>query len=64
MNAILLRRGGHIAQLSANSEKNSQRVVVASLRIPSDQLPACIGELRRLGRVTLESQTSEEVTEQ
>ena len=38
--------------------------MVASLRIPSDQLSACSGELRRLGRVTLESQTGEEVTQQ
>jgi uncharacterized protein DUF4349/putative zinc finger protein len=63
MSALLLRRGGHIAQLSANSENNAQPVVVASLRIPSDQISECIGELRRLGRVTLESQTGEEVTE-
>jgi len=64
MSSILLRRGGHIAQLSANSENNEPPAVVASLRIPSHQFSACIGELRRLGRVTLESQTGEEVTEQ
>jgi hypothetical protein len=64
MSSILLGRGRHIAQLSANSENNEQPVVVASLRIPSDQLSACIGELSRLGRVTLESQTGEKVTPQ
>ena len=62
MSAILERHGGHIAQLSANAESHAQRVLVASLRVPSDRLSTCIAELRRLGRVTQESQTGQEVT--
>jgi len=64
MNRILGRHGGHIAQLSASSENNSQHVVLASLRVPSDHLLICIDELKALGRVLLESQRGEEITQQ
>jgi hypothetical protein len=64
MTAIVERRGGHIAQLSSNAESHSQRTMVGSLRVPRNQLTTCIDELSRLGRVTQESQTGEEVTQQ
>ncbi|MFI5098259.1 MAG: DUF4349 domain-containing protein [Candidatus Acidiferrales bacterium] len=64
MNGILLRHNGYIGQLSASSESGSARTLSASLRVPAGELDACLDELRKLGRVTQESQAGEEVTRQ
>jgi hypothetical protein len=61
----IIREGsGYVAQLSSTTESGPARVLVASLRIPADQLDACLAELKKLGRVTQESQSGEEVTQQ
>lgn len=64
MDQILAQHKGYVAQLSTTAEPGSAGVVVASLRVPADQLDACIDELKKLGRVTQESQSGEEVTQQ
>jgi|SRR5579859_2047 len=61
---ILARHRGYVAQLSAASEGNSQQTLATSLRVPADQLNECIAEIKRLGRVTEETQTGQEVTSQ
>jgi type IV pilus assembly protein PilA len=63
MDQILAQHKGYVAQLSATAETGSERMVVASLRVPADQLDACIAELKKLGLVTQESQAGEEVTQ-
>jgi type IV pilus assembly protein PilA len=64
MDRILSKHNGYVAQLSATAETGSERTVVASLRVPADQLDGCLAELKKLGRVTQESQAGEEVTQQ
>src|SRR6267143_871496 len=59
---ILAQYKGYIAHLSASAENDSARILIASLRVPADQLGACIAELKQLGRVTQESQAGVEVT--
>jgi hypothetical protein len=61
---IAKERKGYFAQLSATDESGSARMLVASLRVPADQLDACLVELKKLGRVIQESQSGEEVTQQ
>ena len=64
LNKILTQHRGYVAQLSATSEGNSQPTLVASLRVPSNDLNDCIAEIKKLGRVTEETLTGEEVTSQ
>lgn len=64
MDRVLAQHKGYIAQLSVSSETSSARNLTASLRVPVDQLDACIGELKKLGRVIEESLAGEEVTKQ
>lgn len=64
MDRALTQHKGYVAHLSASAESDSARVLSASLRVPADQLDACIVELKKLGRVTQELQAGEEVTRQ
>jgi hypothetical protein len=64
MDRILGQHKGYIAQLTVSAESASVHMLTASLRVPADQLDACLAELKKLGRVTEESQTGEEVTKQ
>jgi type IV pilus assembly protein PilA len=64
MDRILSQHEGYVAQLSASAETGSARTLVASLRVPADQVDACLTELKKLGRVAEESQAGEEVTQQ
>jgi len=61
---ILLRFGGHIAQLDTASPTGEARSLNATLRIPSPQLDPALSELRKLGHVDGESQRGDEVTQQ
>src|SRR2546421_10441048 len=47
---VLAEHKGYVAQLSATAESGSARMVVASLRVPADQLDVCLAELRTLRR--------------
>jgi len=64
MDRILKLHKGYVAQLSANTESGTARILIASLRVPANQLDVCIAELKKLGRVTQESQKGEEITQQ
>lgn len=64
MERILAEHKGYVAQLSVSAEGGSARTLVASLRVPADHFDACLGELKKLGRVSQESQAGEEVTQQ
>jgi len=64
LDAILARHHGYAAQLTVNTPENDSRSFQASLRIPAPELSAALGELRGLGRVEVETQSGEEVTQQ
>ena len=64
LDSILLHYQGYSAQLTVNTELNSQRTVQASLRIPAPQLASALANLKSLGRVETETQSGEEVTQQ
>jgi Domain of unknown function (DUF4349)/Putative zinc-finger len=64
LDAILARHNGYAADLNAATPQGAARSLQASLRIPAPQLPAALAELKSLGRVELETQNGEEVTEQ
>ncbi len=64
MEEILKRHGGYMGQLNVSAPSESGRSLTATLRVPSDQLDATLGELKKLGRVEGESQNGEEVTQQ
>ncbi len=61
---IVLEHRGYVAQLNVTGQSGSGRVLVATLRVPSDHLPVVMSELKKLGRVEKESQAGEEITEQ
>jgi hypothetical protein len=60
--SILARHHGYAASLNVGDAENTARTLNASLRIPSQDLPAALTELKALGHVTSESQAGEEVT--
>lgn len=64
LESISRHHNGYIAKLSIANEGGGQRTLSVTLRIPVDHLDATLSELRKLGRVQQESQTSEEVTPQ
>jgi hypothetical protein len=64
LNGIVQQFGGYIAQLSATSQGNSEHQLSALLRVPSDRLSAAIAELKKLGRVAVESQAGDEITKE
>ncbi len=61
---ILKRHGGYVGQLNVSAPSGSGRTLNATLRVPADQLDATMAELKKLGRVDVESQSGEEVTQQ
>jgi anti-sigma factor RsiW len=63
LDAILVRRSGYSASLAVNTPQGAARSLQASLRIPAPQLPAAVIELKSLGRVEIETQSGEEVTQ-
>jgi Domain of unknown function (DUF4349) len=64
LDAILSRYRGYAAELNINTPENAPRSFSASLRIPAAALNAALEDLRKLGRVQIESQAGEEVTQQ
>jgi anti-sigma factor ChrR (cupin superfamily) len=64
LDTILARHHGYAAQLTVNTAENASRSFQASLRIPAPDLAAAIAEIRTLGRVQVETQSGEEVTQQ
>ncbi len=64
MEEVCRRHQGHVASLAVSHEGNGGRTLAAMLRIPTDRLDAAMLELRKLGRVTRETQNTEEITQQ
>jgi hypothetical protein len=60
--SVLTRHQGYAASLNVGDTENTARTLNASLRIPSQELPAALAELKSLGHVSNESQAGEEVT--
>jgi hypothetical protein len=60
--SVLERHQGYAASLNVGDAENTARTLSASLRIPSQELPAALAELKSLGHVSNESQAGEEVT--
>jgi Domain of unknown function (DUF4349)/Putative zinc-finger len=61
---ILKRHSGYVGNLQLDAPIDAGRTLNATLRVPEDQLDATMAELRKLGRVTSESQNAEDVTAQ
>jgi hypothetical protein len=64
LDAILTRHNGYAAGLNVATPQGAARALQASLRIPDRQLATALSELKALGRVELENQNGEEVTQQ
>lgn len=64
LDGLLARHSGYSANLTVNTPESGQRDVRASLRIPATELIAALGEMRAMGRVLIETQSGEEVTQQ
>jgi hypothetical protein len=64
LDGILARHNGYAADLNVATPQGAARSLQASLRIPAPQLPAALAELKSLGRVELETQNGEEVTQE
>jgi hypothetical protein len=64
LDAILARHHGYAATLTVNTPENDSRSFQASLRIPAPELAAALVDIRTLGRVEVETQSGEEVTQQ
>jgi anti-sigma factor RsiW len=64
LDAILVRHNGYAAELNVATPQGAARSLQGSLRIPAPQLIAAVAELKALGRVEVETQNGEEVTQQ
>jgi hypothetical protein len=64
LDAILARHNGYAAGLNVATPQGAARALQGSLRIPAPQLAAAVVELKALGRVEVETQSGEEVTQQ
>jgi uncharacterized protein DUF4349/putative zinc finger protein len=64
LDAILARHNGYAASLNVSTPEGAARALQGSLRIPAPQLTSALTELKALGRVEVETQNGEEVTQQ
>jgi len=64
LDSIVGRHRGYAAELNVRSPEGGPRGFDSSLRIPAPELTSALGELRGLGRVERETQSSEEVSQQ
>ena len=64
LDAILARNNGYAASLNVATPQEAARTLQASLRIPASRVVAALAELKALGRVEMETQGGEEVTQQ
>ena len=61
---IVTGAGGYIDRITASNGDGRGPSVSATFRIPTDRLPQTLTAIKALGRVTLERQEGEEVTQQ
>jgi hypothetical protein len=64
LDTILVRHNGYAAGLNVETPQGAARALQGSLRVPAPQLVAAVAELKALGRVEVETQNGEEVTQQ
>ena len=64
LDSVLARHNGYASGLNVATPQGAARMLQASLRIPAPRLVAAVAELKALGRVELENQSGEEVTQQ
>ena len=64
LDEILRRHQGYFGSVNLHAPDGAGRTLEATLRVPASQLDAALAEVRKLGRVELESQSGEEVTAQ
>jgi Domain of unknown function (DUF4349)/Putative zinc-finger len=64
LDSILARHKGYAAGLNVATPQGAARTLQASLRIPANQLVAALSELKALGRLEVETQNGEEVSQQ
>jgi len=64
VDAILARNNGYAAGLNVATPQGAARTLQASLRIPASRVVSALAELKALGRVEMETQGGEEVTQQ
>ena len=62
--AIVQQTMGYLDQLTVRGETGSGKALSATLRLPASQIESGLVELRKLGKVLEESQTSSDVTSQ
>ncbi len=62
--SIVEQADGYVAQASSAENPNQPRRARLTLRVPASRLSAVLEQIRRLGRVTQEQLSTEEVTEQ
>jgi len=64
LDTVLAREHGYAAQITISTPDNDVPSLQASLRVPAQNLPAALADLRALGRVANESESGEDVTQQ
>jgi hypothetical protein len=64
LDGLLAHEHGYAAQITVSTPDNDAPSLQASLRIPLQNLAAATADLRALGRVTNESESGEDVTQQ
>lgn len=64
LDSMLARHHGYAAQITVYTPERDASSIEASLRIPVPELTAALADLRALGRVSNESQSGEDVTQQ
>ncbi len=64
MDRIVREHQGYIAQLTVTGQAGAGRALMATVRVPANQLDPVLAEFKKLGRVEQESQSGEEVTRQ
>jgi len=60
---VITQVGGMISSLRTTGDSPAQRSLRATLRVPAERFDAALAELRKLGRVRDESQSSEDVSD-
>lgn len=61
---IIAAAGGFIGNITISGQRGGPRSLVGALRVPGPALDETLAQLRRLGRVTIESREAEDVTQQ
>ena len=61
---IIAAAGGFIGNITISGQRGGPKSLVGALRVPGPALDETLAQLRRLGRVTIESREAEDVTQE